>query len=89
MKSLQINVYGKVQKVGFRMHTQRKAIELGIKGIVENNPAGYVHIEAEGTAAALEAFTEWCKQGPPLAEVSHIETAAIDWQGFSGFGGRR
>ena len=50
-----IKVFGKVQGVGFRYYTQRKAVELGITGFVQNRPDGSVYIEAEGEEEDLDA----------------------------------
>lgn len=43
-----ITVEGKVKGVWFRKHTQIKAKELGLNGIVKNQKDGSVYIEAIG-----------------------------------------
>ncbi len=75
LKHLNIYIKGRVQGVWFRASAQRKARELGIKGIVKNLPDGRVYVEAEGTDEQLRAFAEWCKQGPELARVDSIDIA--------------
>lgn len=45
-KAAFIHVFGRVQGVGFRYYTNMKALELHIKGFVENKPDGSVYIEA-------------------------------------------
>ena len=72
MKQLRIQVYGKVQGVYFRASTRLKAIELSLKGYVENKQDGSVYIEAEGTEENLSIFLDWCKNGPPEADVREI-----------------
>ncbi|MBI3032163.1 acylphosphatase [Candidatus Woesearchaeota archaeon] len=69
----QIIVHGRVQGVFYRRHTLQKAIELGIKGFVQNKDDGAVYIEAEGTIDQLKKLIEWCKQGPDAAKVDKIE----------------
>ena len=68
-----ILVKGKVQGVYFRASAAKTATELGIRGHVENLPDGDVRIVAEGTAESLEKLIEWCKEGPPHAEVDSVE----------------
>ncbi len=71
-KSVSINIYGRVQGVGFRYSTQARAISLNIKGFVKNMSDGSVYIEASGDEEKLQKFIQWCRQGPPLAMVSDI-----------------
>ncbi len=73
MKAAIIKVYGRVQGVGFRFYTQKKANELGICGHVRNRPDGSVYIEAEGEEEKLEIFLNWCEDGPSWAHVSKCE----------------
>ena len=72
MIHLNIKVKGTVQGVFFRASTRLKAIELGIKGFVENQTDGSVYIEAEGSKEQLDKFTEWCKMGPEMAFVENL-----------------
>lgn len=80
MKHLNITVKGKVQNVGFRFYTNKKAVELGIKGYVKNMPDGSVYIEAEADEVTLDHFVLWCKKGPSWARVDEllIQDAPID-----------
>ena len=84
-KSMIINVYGLVQGVNYRNSAHNKARSLGISGFAENMPDGSVYIEAEGNADALDAFIEWCGQGPPMASVSKITTEQANPFGHQGF----
>ena len=72
-KAVIIKVFGKVQGVGFRFYTQKKAQELMLKGFVQNKADGSVYIEAEGNADKLELFILWCADGPSWAGVTKIE----------------
>lgn len=74
MKHLNITVIGKVQNVGFRFYTNKKAVELGIKGYVKNMPNGSVYIEAEADEVTLDHFVIWCNNGPIWARVSELQT---------------
>ena len=71
-------VYGKVQGVFFRKHTQQKAIELNIIGFVKNQNDQSVLINACGEKENLDTFIDWCKHGPSRAKVSHFELDEIN-----------
>ena len=73
-KAIQLVIKGRVQGVGYRAATQRKASELGLKGWVRNLPGGEVEAFAQGPAADVESLVEWCRRGPALARVSGVET---------------
>jgi acylphosphatase len=80
-----LQVYGRVQGVGFRFYTQKKARELGIVGFVHNKPDGSVYIEAEGEETALDQFMLWCEDGPPWARVSEVKKQFIPVRGYTAF----
>ncbi len=85
MIHLNIIVKGTVQGVFFRASTRLKALELGIKGYVENRADGSVYIEAEGTKTQLEEFITWCSNGPEHAFVEEIieqEAPLINYMDF-------
>ena len=66
-------VVGRVQGVGFRIWTARRAGELGLRGTVRNEPDGSVVVEAEGPAAALERLDQLLRRGPSLAIVRAVQ----------------
>lgn len=66
-------VSGRVQGVGFRYHTQKKATSLGLVGWVRNLSEGTVEVEAEGDEEPLNDFLDWCRRGPPAASVTNVE----------------
>lgn len=84
-KAIILQVFGRVQGVGFRYYTQKKADEFGITGFIRNRPDGSVYIEAEGTENALDTFTYWCEEGPAWARVSRVEKQEIPQQGYQQF----
>lgn len=87
MERLHITVYGKVQGVGFRYHTQQQATQLELTGYVKNLPDGCVEIVAEGSAEALSQFQVWVSQGPPAAQVRQLtvslQSATEEFDSFS------
>ncbi|HEX8023622.1 acylphosphatase, partial [Mucilaginibacter sp.] len=64
IKHLNITVKGKVQGVFYRKATKAVADQLGVRGIVLNEPNGDVYIEAEADDTFLDMFLEWCSEGP-------------------------
>jgi acylphosphatase len=84
-QSVILRVYGRVQGVGFRFYTQRKAQELGILGYVQNKPDGSVYIEAEGEAKPLQQFMHWCEAGPAWAHVTEVKKQFVPVRDFEGF----
>ncbi|MGV8879330.1 MAG: acylphosphatase [Sphingobacteriaceae bacterium] len=82
---LRIFVKGKVQGVFFRESTKAVADHLGIKGLVKNEADGSVYLEAEGEKHLLDAFLEWCAEGPEKAEVSGVETHEAEVKNYRNF----
>ncbi|MBT9313257.1 acylphosphatase [Leptothoe kymatousa] len=74
MARIKITVYGRVQGVGFRYHTRKKAQALNLTGYVTNKPDHSVEIVADGPAGQLKALVEWAKIGPDRANVERVET---------------
>jgi acylphosphatase len=85
MKAVQIIVRGKVQGVGFRYYSRKKAAEFDVKGFVKNQPDGSVYIEAEGKTIDLETFVDWCRKGPMWAKVREFTISDIPFSGFTVF----
>ncbi len=74
--AVHIVVHGSVQGVFFRASTQSQASEHSLTGWVRNRPDGTVEIHAEGEKESLDRFIEWCRQGPPAANVQGLD---LDW----------
>ncbi|WP_129718271.1 acylphosphatase [Pedobacter sp. SYP-B3415] len=85
MKHLNIVVRGKVQGVFFRASTKAVADQMGIKGFVKNEKDGSVYIEAEGDDLMLDAFTDWCREGPERSEVTDVEITDGALRNFRNF----
>lgn len=76
-----------MQGVSFRAFTLRQAQAHRLTGWVQNLPDGRVEFVAEGDVFALEQFLQVCQKGPPLSQVTQVEThweeALGDLQPFS------
>jgi acylphosphatase len=71
-----ITVYGLVQGVGYRWFANRRAVQLGLKGFVQNSYDGTVYIEVEGDRSLVEELINHLKLGPRSAQVKDLH---IDW----------
>lgn len=80
-----VEIYGRVQGVGFRYSAVHRAHALNLKGYVRNLPNGRVLLEIEGMPDAVEAMIRWCRQGPPMARVDAIQRSDGTVQGYSEF----
>lgn len=89
MPTIQLLVSGKVQGVYFRASAREEAARLGLSGWVRNTEAGEVEAVATGTVEQLQAFVDWCHQGPPSARVLKVETSPLPEAFFIGFEVRR
>ncbi len=68
-----IVVKGRVQGVGFRYSTVKRARRLGVCGWVRNEFDGSVRIHAFGPAKAMQSFCSWLNGGgPPGARVDSL-----------------
>ena len=65
-------IAGRVQGVGFRYSCRNRASEAGLGGFVRNRPDGRVEAAFEGRPASVEALIAWCRDGPPLAQVTAV-----------------
>jgi acylphosphatase len=74
LSACRITVTGRVQGVGFRYSTLRKASGLGLTGWVRNERDGSVEIYCEGPAGQVAALLDWLEAGGPASSrISHIE----------------
>ena len=75
MRRIRAIVSGRVQGVSYRASTAHEARALGLVGWVRNLANGNVELEAEGERVA--ELLEWCKHGPPAAQVDEIRVEEV------------
>ena len=78
---LHATVRGRVQMVGFRAFTQRRAVVLGLKGYVRNAFDETVEVVAEGPHQQLETLLGDLRRGPSGAYVTAVDT---EWNDATG-----
>lgn len=81
-------ISGRVQGVGYRFSTCELAGRLGLSGWVRNLGDGRVEAVFEGPSAEVARAVAWCRQGPPGAWVSELQTETESPTGESGFRAR-
>ena len=67
-----LQMFGRVQGVGFRFYMERKACELNITGWVRNRRDGSVEAVVQGTPEAVDAMIACARRGPSSAMVSEV-----------------
>lgn len=76
-------VSGRVQGVGFREATRRRARDLELHGWVRNRDDGTVEVHAEGPRSALTRLAAFLADGPRGAHVDDVAVAPADPEGTS------
>jgi len=84
MKTIEIRITGRVQKVGLRNCIRNIAGKLCIKGEVMNLPDGSVKITASGDSLTLDKFASMI-YGCPRALIREMEICEIPLRSFSDF----
>jgi acylphosphatase len=71
-RSILVRISGRVQGVGFRDWTQRKAAGLGLSGWVRNLASGEVEAQFSGPRDAVDRMLTAVRRGPQLARVDDV-----------------
>lgn len=85
IRSIKVNIYGKVQGVGFRYSAMQKANEIGITGFVKNRTDGSVFMEIEAEPELIDEFILWCKKGPSWSAVDDVVVVDIPFNNYKNF----
>lgn len=84
MKTVELIIIGRVQKVGFRACVKKIATDLHVTGTVINLPDGRVQVYATGESMILEKFISMV-YGCPRAVIRDIRTAEIPLKFYDDF----
>jgi acylphosphatase len=85
MIATRIEIFGRVQGVGFRAFVTRCARARGLRGWVRNRFDGCVEALLIGEPTPVEAVIEQCRRGPPLAQVDRLENFSAQDDGTPDF----
>jgi acylphosphatase len=80
-----VTVRGRVQGVFFRDSCRREAAAGKVAGWARNALDGSVEAVFEGEEAAVARLIDWCRIGPPRAEVTAVEVIDEPPIGEAGF----
>lgn len=81
MIRVRVTVTGIVQGVAFRARTRNEAIRNHVLGWVRNLPDGRVEAVFEGRPEDVDRVVGWCRVGPSLAVVKHVEAFEEPYSG--------
>ncbi len=85
-KELLLEVYGRVQGVGFRRATRKKAKEIGLIGWIKNKEDGGVELVAQGSREKLKELINWIEESRGLLNVDgvsyHFSEVGEELKGF-------
>jgi acylphosphatase len=74
-KRVHVFISGDVQGVSFRWYCRNEATARGVGGFARNLPDGRVEAVFEGDPEKVDAMVEWCRHGPPPAQVRGIDVS--------------
>jgi acylphosphatase len=69
-------VSGRVQGVWFRASARDEAMRRQVRGWIRNLPDDRVEAVFVGPEDQVRAMVDWCRSGPPSADVDEVE---VDW----------
>ena len=85
MKTVHLEISGKVQGVFFRALAKEIAEPYKISGWIRNTHHKKVEALITGEDEDVLTFVEWCKKGPEKARVDHVSITETQLQIFEGF----
>jgi acylphosphatase len=90
MKSVKLEVHGRVQGVNFRVMVKRKADSLGLVGYILNLESGEVEIIVVGLDEKVRELIEYIEGSPGACKVENVLAEEIkNGEDYSGFEIRR
>ena len=78
---IHVVITGRVQGVGFRYSAFAEAVRLGLKGWVRNTYDNRVEGVFEGDDEIVNSMLNWCRSGPSMAHVTHVEVDKLPYKG--------
>jgi acylphosphatase len=85
MRSVRLNITGRVQGVGYRAWAMDTARRLGLRGWVRNRADGSVAALVMGDEDAVAVMIEACRDGPYAAKVTEVAISEAEDDGSAGF----
>ncbi|XP_032733672.1 acylphosphatase-2 [Lontra canadensis] len=90
LKTVDYEVFGRVQGVCFRMYTEGEAKKIGVVGWVKNTSKGTVTGQVQGPEEKVDSMMTWlCKVGSPSSRIDRTNfsnekfISKLDYSDFS------
>ena len=83
--AVRVRIRGRVQGVGYRDWTQRRAVGQALRGWVRNRTDGSVEALFIGARSAIDRVIADCWHGPSLARVDSIDREPVAVTACDGF----
>ncbi len=83
-KHVRINIFGKVQNIGFKLFAMMLASKFDLTGKVTEIP-GQIIMEVEGDAVNIERFIAKCKTGHTSAVIERFDIEELPIAYFESF----
>jgi len=85
MRTVRVQIRGRVQGVGFRWFARDEAMRGGVSGWVRNRRDGSVEAQLHGQDAAVDDILAALRRGPRSARVDAVEATEIRAEPPAGF----
>ncbi|GBU17119.1 MULTISPECIES: acylphosphatase [Methylobacterium] len=84
-RTVEAVITGRVQGVGYRAWTERRALAHGLCGHVRNREDGSVEAVFSGSSETVEAMLAECREGPSGARVDGVQVTERGERPADGF----
>ena len=85
MRTVHLEIEGRVQGVFFRARAKEIAEINKISGWIRNTDSGKVEACISGEDNAVEEFISWCRHGPERAKVENVFVKYLPEEKFTAF----
>jgi acylphosphatase len=85
VRTVRLQIKGRVQGVFFRATAREVARRLALSGWVRNAGDEMVEATVSGENEQVEAFVEWSRKGPQKARVKEVNILELEPQHFNSF----
>lgn len=85
MKTILVNIYGRVQGVGFRYFAQKTALAHNINGLVKNEIDGSVTLKVTAKDDQLDVFLKAIEVGNGFSKVDCMSIEEVSLVEFNDF----
>lgn len=85
MAAVHLLIKGRVQGVFYRASAKEMAEHLHLTGWIKNTKEGEVEAVVNGNDNQVLQFVDWCRQGPPKAQVTDVVVSPATASSFPDF----